>query len=91
MLYFRLLKIQRKIHIAITALEYFTTNEWKFINNNCVMLEKKLHKSDIKDFSYGMDTIDVHQYFIDAILGIKYYLLKEDPSSMEHAKKHDRM
>ncbi|XP_050301950.1 putative fatty acyl-CoA reductase CG5065 [Anthonomus grandis grandis] len=85
-----LLKIQRKIYIANMALQYFITQEWTFINDKTAKLEDLLSPEDKKLFGYGRKDIDPLEYFTNALMGTRRYLLKEDDSTMEQAKVHSK-
>ena len=41
-----MVKLYEKLHRAITALEWFTTKEWKFTSNNVLMLIDQLTGKD---------------------------------------------
>lgn len=65
-------------------------NQWEFINTKCLGLEDYLLPSDRPSFEYNKDEVDVFKYFRDGMLGARQYLLKEDNSTMEQARKHSR-
>lgn len=72
------------------ALHFFITHDWKFINDAAVALENFPQGEDKKNFSYEGYDVNPYDYFINATLGSKQYLLKEDMSAMEHARRHSR-
>ncbi|KAK9884187.1 hypothetical protein WA026_005140 [Henosepilachna vigintioctopunctata] len=82
-----LIKIHRKIYIANMALEYFITNKWTFLNDRGRALEKELLPSDLEDFSYKEEEMDVDEYFRNGLYGGREYLLKESPDTLETARK----
>ncbi|XP_030757393.1 fatty acyl-CoA reductase wat-like [Sitophilus oryzae] len=84
-----LLRIQRKIYIANVALHYFTSQEWSFKNDKSISLEENLTPEDRKVFNFHRDA-DPYEYFKNALLGSKEYLLKEDNSNIPKAKAHMR-
>lgn len=79
-------KVQRRIFIAYTALEYFIINEWDFKNDKCLALNNKLLPSDVGDFYLNIHDIDVIKYFRDCFIGVKKYLLKEKIENLENAR-----
>lgn len=83
--HYRLVKIQRKIFLASTALEYFVTNQWAFINDKFLGLETKLHPSDVEQFRFQKE-VNPYDYFKNCILAGRKYLLKEDVSNLEQDK-----
>lgn len=72
------------------ALQYFITQEWKFINDKTANLENMLAPSDQQNFTYGRSGINPYEYFKNAMLGGRQYLLKEDISTMPQARLHTR-
>ncbi|XP_044261531.1 putative fatty acyl-CoA reductase CG5065 [Tribolium madens] len=85
-----LVKIQRRIFVANMALEYFSRNQWEFLNDKAVELQKDLLEEDYGSFQYGEDDVEPYDYFVKATMGGRRYLLKEDDDSLEQAKKHSR-
>lgn len=82
---FRLIKIQRKIFIANSALDYFITKEWTFVNEKFDSLERRLLPDDVESFRYIKD-VDRFKYFANAMRVAKKYLLKEDMSNLDKDK-----
>ncbi|XP_044764151.1 putative fatty acyl-CoA reductase CG5065 [Coccinella septempunctata] len=82
-----LLKVQRRIYTANSALEYFILNQWKFLNDKGRALEHTLLSSDRKDFGYNSEEIDVDEYFKKAMYGGRQYLLKDPPETLPEARK----
>lgn len=84
------MKVQRRVYNANTALYTFIMNEWTFINNKFIVLDSKLHPNDKEDFACveAGEQIEVYEFFRNAILGARQYLLKEDNSTLPQAKIH---
>lgn len=85
-----LFRIQRKIYIANMALQYFITQEWAIRNDRSSNLESHLVPGDQSAFAFERDDVTPFEYFRRAVLGARQYLLKEDISTFENAKKHSR-
>ncbi|KAL3271810.1 hypothetical protein HHI36_022280 [Cryptolaemus montrouzieri] len=81
-----LIKVHRRIYIANMALEFFITNQWKFLNDKGKALETELLPCDVEDFGYNTDQIDVHEYFRNGMFGGREYLLKESPDTLPRAR-----
>lgn len=79
-------KVQRRIFLAYTALQYFLVNEWDFINNNSLSLLEKILPSDREDFFLDINEIDIYVYFRNCFVGVKKYLLKEKMENLEKAR-----
>ena len=41
-------RLQQKIKKAVVVLEYFTTKQWEFTNDNYLMIMKELNEADNK-------------------------------------------
>lgn len=47
-------KIQRKVYVANTALEYFVTRQWNFVNRKLIAMDEEILPGDRAAFSYYM-------------------------------------
>jgi fatty acyl-CoA reductase len=52
---FSFVRIQKKITKSINALEFFTTREWEFTNDNLFMLRNQLNSTDCRVSSFFYD------------------------------------
>ncbi|RWS22854.1 putative fatty acyl-CoA reductase-like protein, partial [Leptotrombidium deliense] len=80
-------QVYQKVHRAINALEYFTTNEWTFRNDNFLELFNEVNANDKEIFHCDLRNIDWQTYMECYILGVRKFLLKEDPSTLPEARK----
>lgn len=85
--FFRLLKIQKKIFIVISALSYFTCREWKFQNEKFLRLLTYVLPEDKDEFDFDYSDIDPSTYFRQCILGARIYLLNDPVENMPAGKK----
>lgn len=69
----RMTKIQDKLSKAAKCLEYFTTNEWKFEDDNVRNLTLSLSDSDRKEFCFDVTKIDWDVYIENYVLGIRRF------------------
>ena len=76
-----------KLEKAMSTLEYFTKRGWTFKPDNYNMLLSELQGPDLQEFSFDVRRIEWDAYFRDFVIGIKKYLLKEDPSDLTAAKR----
>lgn len=86
--FFRLLKLQRRIYVANIALHYYVTQQWTFKNDHFLALRAKIRDEEKKSFYYEMETIDMPQYFINACIGGKNFILHEKMEDLPKAKAH---
>ncbi|RWS14634.1 putative fatty acyl-CoA reductase CG5065-like protein, partial [Dinothrombium tinctorium] len=80
-------QIYQKVHRAINALEYFTTNEWTFITDNFLTLLNEMSEEDKNIFYADVRRINWQSYMESYVLGVRRFLLKEDPSTIPEARK----
>lgn len=85
-LFFSLSQVYTKVHRALKALEHFTTNEWTFETDNFTLLMESLNQFDKQMFSMNLKEIDWHEYMQNYVLGVRQYLLQEDPSTLPKAR-----
>lgn len=78
--------IYQKVHRTTVALEYFTKNEWIYRTANFEALNDTLSPEDKRRFMIDVRKIDWPNYMKDYVLGVRHYLLKEDPSTIEAAR-----
>ncbi|XP_038219949.1 fatty acyl-CoA reductase 1-like [Zerene cesonia] len=83
-----LVKLQRRIYSANIALNYYLTQQWKFVNNNILQLREKIRIEDKREFSYEMETIDRLQYFKNGCMAGKVYILKEKLEDLPKARRN---
>ena len=85
-----MVQVQKKLQRAVACLEFFTTHEWKFTNDNVIRLLTNLHPLDRKTFNFDVMEIEWKSYLEQYILGTRKFILKEDPSTFPAARSHLR-
>lgn len=85
-----MVQVQKKLQRAVSCLEFFTTHEWKFTNDNVIRLLTNLHPLDRKTFNFDVMEIEWKSYLEQYILGTRKFILKEDPSTFPAARSHLR-
>lgn len=81
-----LTQVYAKVNRTIVALEYFTTNEWTFDNKNQLALCSDFSRNDADTFLTDTRSIHWPNYLETYILGVRKFLLKEDPSTLPAAR-----
>ncbi|KAH8402687.1 hypothetical protein KR215_007118 [Drosophila sulfurigaster] len=86
----RMIKLYQKVHKSMNALYYFCTRFWTYETINTDRLWQSLSDEDKKHFEFDMRTFDWDDYFTRALVGMRVYMAKEDPSdeSIMRARKH---
>ncbi|KAJ8916668.1 hypothetical protein NQ315_000313 [Exocentrus adspersus] len=85
-----LIKIDRKIFIAHSALSYFMLNQWIFKNGETAALEKFLSSRDAGAFSYQWDHPlgEQYVYLKNCTMAARRYLLHESDETLPQARVH---
>ncbi|MCL4137469.1 UNVERIFIED_CONTAM: hypothetical protein GTU68_057196 [Idotea baltica] len=83
-----MVRVVSKLARAADCLEYFTTHEWDFRNDNVQSLWHKLPEADKQTFNFSLSTIHWPTYMQQYCLGSKRYVMKEDLAQMPAARKH---
>lgn len=83
----RLNQVYQKVHRTMVALEYFTMNEWTFRDSNQLGLATSLSNKEQESFTTDVQKIHWPTYLETYILGVRKFLLKEDPSTLPLARK----
>lgn len=85
-----MVRVQKKLQRAVSCLEFFTTHEWQFTNDNVIQLLTHLHPLDRKTFNFDVTELEWKPYLEQYILGTRKFILKEDPSTFPAARSHLR-
>lgn len=84
----KMVRIVRKLDRAAACLEYFTTHEWRFANDNVQELWSKLSEVDQNTFNFALSALHWPTYVEQYCLGSKLYVMKEELSTLPAARKH---
>lgn len=83
----RMVKIQNKLEKAVGCLEYFTTNQWRFSDDNVQELLTHMSVSDRSTFPFDVTQIDWDAYFERYVLGLRAFLCKQNPKTLPSCRK----
>lgn len=82
-----MVKITKRFERAAKTGEFFATNEWKFYAENMTKLEKFVKASkDCNDFNVDIKTLNWDRYLHQYMLGIRKYILKDNPDTLNNAR-----
>ncbi|PSN33946.1 hypothetical protein C0J52_19348 [Blattella germanica] len=70
---------------------YFATREWRFKDDNVRALLKSLSPADRAIFNFDLSELDWNKYLLNYMLGLRTFVLKEDPSTLPASRKRYRM
>lgn len=79
-------RIQDRLWKAVKTLEFFTSRQWNFSNDNVFILLSKLSTEDKKTFQFDPRVIDWSRYMENYCLGAKQFVLKEEISELPQAR-----
>lgn len=85
-----MVRVQTKLQRAVSCLEFFTTHEWRFTNENMVRLLGQMSPADRKVFDFNINDLDWKKYLESYVLGTREFILKESPSTLPIAQKQLR-
>ena len=69
----------------------FSTKEWKIHDSNVRSLLSSLSSEDQELFYFDLTQLQWRQYLADYMAGLKYFLLKEDTSTLSAARKRYKL
>ncbi|GBP48654.1 Putative fatty acyl-CoA reductase CG5065 [Eumeta japonica] len=82
-----MVKIQKRISNGLELLQYYTTKEWYFKNDNFLALQKFVSPEENKIFYTDLNEVDWSLYIRNYIKGAREYCCKEDPSTLPQARR----
>ncbi|XP_075988839.1 putative fatty acyl-CoA reductase CG5065 [Anticarsia gemmatalis] len=82
-----MIKMQKRINYGLQVLQYYTTKEWHFVNNNFTALQNRISRNDAEVFYTDVKVINWSRYIRDYIKGAREYCVKEDPANLPQARK----
>lgn len=82
-----MIKIQNKLDKAVGCLEYFTTHQWRFTDDNVRDLLTHMSATDRNTFQFDVTHIDWDAYFERYILGLRAFLCKQNPKTLPSCRK----
>lgn len=85
-----MVKVTHKMHRAFTVLEHFTNREWCFHARNYPDIHNRLHDMDKQIFFSNSKAFVWRDYAHRIYFGTRRYLLKEDDSNIEKARRRLR-
>ncbi|KAL0122058.1 hypothetical protein PUN28_007086 [Cardiocondyla obscurior] len=81
-----MVRVQTKLSKAAKCLEYFSTKQWNFRDDNVRRLGEQLSPEDRETFMFDVRQIDWPSYLKHYILGIRQFILKENPDTLPAAR-----
>ncbi|XP_037039618.1 putative fatty acyl-CoA reductase CG5065 [Bradysia coprophila] len=82
-----LVQVQKRVSQGLKVLQYYTTRNWVFKNDNMMQLHRRMNQRDRERFNFNVDEINWDDYIGNYILGARHFLLKEKPETLPSARK----
>lgn len=79
-------RLQSRIKKAVETLEFFTSTQWEFTNDNVYKLISEMNEVDNKMFNIDVRDLHWKTYLESYCLGTKKYALKEDMAKMNKCR-----
>eukprot|EP01135_Chromosphaera_perkinsii_P012104 Nk52_evm42s2579 gene=Nk52_evmTU42s2579 len=83
----RMLRAYNRLEKHLDAYYFFTSNDWSWSYVNPENVMECMNEEDMKLFDYDVGRINWHKYTEDFCLGVKKYVLKEDMSRLQVARR----
>ena len=83
-------KLINKMTKSIETMNFFCLNEWSWTNTNLNKLQSTLVNTDnesLESFSFDIRSLDWKNFVEHNVLGMRHYVLKNHPDSMESSRK----
>lgn len=79
--------MQKKVSDGLDLLQYYTTKDWIFKNDNLKSLRDKLNSRDSEIFNFDFRKIHWDDFIRNYILGTREFLLKEKPETIPKSRR----
>ncbi|XP_023234534.1 fatty acyl-CoA reductase 1-like isoform X1 [Centruroides sculpturatus] len=83
----RFVELYKRMLRAMSILQYFTTNEWTFYNDNLSELRDELQGNDKKTFNFDLRHINMSVYLENYVRGLRRFILHEDDATLPAARR----
>lgn len=83
----RMVKVQHKLSKAVECLEYFTTHQWSFKDDNVRDLLTHMSQQDRESFQFDVSEIHWEKYMEKYVLGFREFLFKQSPKSLPSCRR----
>ncbi|KAE8743217.1 hypothetical protein FOCC_FOCC011197 [Frankliniella occidentalis] len=83
-------QVNRQTHM-MKALDFFTTQEWPFTDDNVRSLWSRMDARDREAFPFDVSTLDYEEYTKTNLYGTRKYLLKEQDSESSILETRSRL
>lgn len=82
-----MVNVQHKLTKAVECLEYFTTHQWSFTDDNVRALLTHMNQKDRENFQFDVSKIHWEKYLEKYVLGFREFLFKQSPKSLPNSRR----
>ncbi|XP_047038744.1 putative fatty acyl-CoA reductase CG5065 [Helicoverpa zea] len=82
-----MINLQKRISHGLNVLQYYTTKEWHFRNDNYKSLRTRITSQENDTFYTDPSQLDPDEYLKNYVLGTRQFCCKEDPANLPRARK----
>lgn len=68
-------------------MEFFSTRGWNFSHANAEHLQSKMSREDRASFFFDVRAVDWNSYLENYVIGVRHFVMKEDPASLPLARR----
>lgn len=80
------MNVQKRVSQGLKVLQYYTTRNWIFKNDNFRKLYEEMNEVDKEKFCCDLRQVNIKEYLLNYILGTRHYLLKDKPETLPKAR-----
>ncbi|XP_026740051.1 putative fatty acyl-CoA reductase CG5065 [Trichoplusia ni] len=82
-----MINLQKRISHGLNVLQYYTTKEWDFRNENYKSLRNRVTAEDNETFFTDISSMNPEEYLKNYVLGTRQFCCHEDPANIPRARK----
>ncbi|XP_065216399.1 putative fatty acyl-CoA reductase CG5065 [Planococcus citri] len=83
-----LVRVHDKLRQGEKVLRYFSQQQWTFLHDNILQVDKLLSDADKQIFPVNMNVVKDTQIYVDnSVIGAKLFIFKEDMNTLNSAKR----
>ncbi|XP_017466419.1 PREDICTED: putative fatty acyl-CoA reductase CG8306 [Rhagoletis zephyria] len=86
-----LIRLHKSVWNSLNTLEKFIFTEWHYDSKHTLALSKQMDPRDREIFFIDIGDLAWDDYFLNTIMGVRQYLSKESPKTLNAARKKDKI
>ena len=86
-----LIRLHKSVWNSLNTLERFIFTEWHYDCKHTLAFSKTMEPADRETFFIDIGDLNWDEYFSNTIMGVRQYLSKESPKTLEAARRKDKI